>query len=111
LHRRVAIQPDVGVHGQYPGIARIALNSLTRMVIDIAYAFNVEMDTFDIDLFSPSISHIVKCAQQHIVMGGELRTNVWHKDFEQLKKMLAYLNQRWSLAGKDEHSNGILIIC
>ena len=81
------------------------------MVIDIAYAFNAEMDTFDIDLFSPSISHIVKCAQQHIVMGGELHTNLWHKDFEQLKKMLTYLNQRWSLAGKNEHNNDILIIC
>lgn len=100
LHRRVL---GKGIQGPYAEISLIALNTLTRMVIDIAYSFNNESDGFDIDMFSPAISHIVKSAQQHISTGGELRTTLWEKDFEQLKNMLLFLNRRWNIAGTQEY--------
>lgn len=70
------LQPEIGEYGQRLGLSRIALNTMTRMVIDISYAFNKESSDFDIDMFAPAVSHIVKCAQQHILTGGELRTNL-----------------------------------
>lgn len=98
------MEPEIAPHAECPPISRASLSTLTRMVIDIAYAFNAAAPTFELDMFSPAISHIVKSAQQHILMGGETRTDIWQKDFDQLREMLAYLNQRWSLAGKHTYT-------
>jgi hypothetical protein len=81
-------------------IARVALNTVTRMVIDIAHAFNREcIPNFDIEILCPTIAHIVRSAQQHVMVEEDFRNPQWVQDFEELRKMLKYFSQRWSLAG------------
>ena len=101
LHRKVVIQPETGRHGHSPAISRIALNTITRMVIDIARAFNAQSKDFDIEILSPFISHVVRAAQQHIMMAGGNMTEGWHRDFDELRRFLAFFNQRWLVAGKE----------
>lgn len=70
------------------------------MVIDIAYAFNMEVGTINIDILAPATQHIVCCAQQHILTAQDFNDRKWLEDFNQLRKMLNYFNQRWIVAGE-----------
>jgi hypothetical protein len=78
---------------------KVTLDTVTRMVIDIAHAFNVEAADYNIEVLAPTIDHIVKCAQQHILMCKDFRNEQWLRDFEELRKMLRFLARRWLLAG------------
>jgi hypothetical protein len=71
------------------------------MVIDISSAFNIESKTMDLDILTPSIAHIVRSAQQHILIAGDFKSEQWLKDFEELRKMLTFINKRWPIAGRD----------
>jgi hypothetical protein len=92
--------PEVSLYPEYREVARVTLNTITRMVIDISFAFNVESKNLDLDILSPSIAHIARCAQQHIIMAGKIQNQQWLTDFEELRKMLKFFNKRWHLAGK-----------
>jgi hypothetical protein len=70
------------------------------MMIDIAYAFNLEAGNFNIEILAPTTAHIVCCAQQHILTAKNFHDPKWLEDFDQLRKMLSYFNQRWILAGE-----------
>jgi hypothetical protein len=99
LHQKVLFQPEIGMHPDCLEIVRVTLNTLTRMVIDISFAFNIESKNLDLDILSPSIAHIVRSAQQHIIMAGNVQSDQWRKDFEELRKMLKFFNKRWLVAG------------
>lgn len=78
---------------------KVTLDTVTRMVIDIAHAFNAEVGEYNIEVLSPTIGHIVKCAQQHILTCKDFRNEQWGRDFEELRKMLRFFSRRWLLAG------------
>ena len=76
-----------------------ALNTITRMVIDIAYAFNLECSYVNLENLTPATVHIVRCAQQHILMADDTSNPQWQEDFEQFRRMLIFINKRWLIAG------------
>jgi len=96
------MQPD---NDEYPGYRQtieVALNTIRRMVIDIAYAFNREIQNVNIDFLAPTITHIARSAEQHISAATveDLREERWMQDFEQLRRVLGWFNKRWVLAGE-----------
>lgn len=104
LHQKVLFHPEHVLHPECREIARVTLNTISRMVIDISVAFNVESRNLDLDILCPSISHIVRSAQQHVVMTGDVKSEEWLKDFEELRKMLKFFNKRWPIAGMRSRS-------
>ena len=100
MHQKVFLQPEVALYPEHLEIARATLNTITRMVVDISSAFNLESKNIDLEILSPSIAHIAVCAQQHLVMAGDFQSEQWLRDFEELRKMLKFINKRWRLAGE-----------
>lgn len=94
------MQQDVDHNPRYGETVKVALNTLTRMVIDIAYAFNMEKESLNIEKLSPATQHIVCCAQQHILTAEDFNDRKWLEDFNQLRKLLGFFNQRWNVAGE-----------
>jgi hypothetical protein len=78
---------------------KVTLDTVTRMVIDIAHAFNANVADCNFEALSPTIGHVVRCAQQHILMCKDFRNEQWLRDFEGLRNMLRYFARRWLLAG------------
>lgn len=95
LHHSAATVPDDHISSGSAESIRITLKTITRMVIDVAYAFNAESASLDMGRVSPYIAHVVKCANQHIMMRGHSQRDQWYRDFEELKKMLEYYSLRW----------------
>jgi hypothetical protein len=100
LHKTTATQQDISHNPRDREIVNVVLNTITRIMIDIAYAFNLEAGTFNIETLAPTTTHIVCCAQQHILTAQHFNDPKWLEDFDQLRKMLSYYNQRWVLAGE-----------
>jgi hypothetical protein len=94
------MQQDIDNNPRYRETVKVALKTMTRMVIDIAYAFNMEVSTINLDILAPATQHIVCCAQQHILTAQDFNDRKWLEDFNQLRKMLSYFNQRWIVAGE-----------
>jgi hypothetical protein len=71
---------------------------MTRIVIDIAYAFNENFSKFNMTAISPSYPFIVyKAAMEHLLVdnvGGDK----WMKDFSALRKCCWYFSHRWTIA-------------
>ncbi len=80
----------------------VALNTITRMDIDIAYTFNRESQNVCIDILARTITHIVRSAEQHISAATmeDFREERWMQDFEQLRRVLGWFNRRWVPADK-----------
>lgn len=97
------MQQDINNNPRYRETVKVALNTITRMMIDITYAFNLEAATFNIESLAPKIAHIVCCAQQHILTAENFNDPKWLEDLDQLRKLLSYFNRRWSLAGEFLH--------
>ncbi|PVH72825.1 hypothetical protein DL98DRAFT_659822 [Cadophora sp. DSE1049] len=95
--------PDPDTPANYKQTIEAALSTLTRMVIDISYAFNRESQTFNVDHLAPGVAHIVRCAQHHILTAKDFHNQRWLEDFEQLRRMLTYFNRRWVVAGMELH--------
>jgi hypothetical protein len=74
-----------------------ALNTLTRMVIDISYGFNLH--PINVEVLAPACQHIVRCAQQHIATSNDFNNPQWREDLHQLKLTLGYFSKRWSIGG------------
>ncbi|KAL2060809.1 hypothetical protein VTL71DRAFT_8861 [Oculimacula yallundae] len=104
LHHAAHMQvPDVDTPANYEQTIEAALSTLTRMVIDTSYGFNQQSQTFNIELLTPGVAHIVRCAQHHIVTAGNFHDQRWLEDFEQLRRMLSFFNRRWVVAGLELH--------
>ncbi|EPE31177.1 Zn2/Cys6 DNA-binding protein [Glarea lozoyensis ATCC 20868] len=74
---------------------KATLDTVTRMVIDIARAFNASSADCDLETLAPTIAHIVRCAQQHIATCTDPRIERWLRDFEALRRMLGFFAGRW----------------
>ncbi|KAF4617954.1 hypothetical protein G7Y89_g15028 [Cudoniella acicularis] len=80
---------------------QLTLKTITRIIIDIAHAFNANWHTFDIEHINPARAHLTKCIQHHILMRNHIEEEQWLHDFAELKKMLEYCSLRWILPGKE----------
>ena len=98
LHEYASRQPNFRPECQTTN--KITLDTITRMIIDISYSFNIACNEISVDILSPAVMHIVRCAQQHILMADNFQDKKWVQDFDELRKMLAFFNQRWVLAGR-----------
>jgi hypothetical protein len=101
LHEHAAIAADIEARTSCKAAIASALHTITRMVIDIAYHFNSECHAFNIKILCPAVKHIVRCAQQHVLMRANFEDKQWIRDFKELRKMLSFFNQRWTIAGMD----------
>jgi len=99
LHFRISSDPGNDNRGGVIGNSLLALSSISRVVADIAYAFNTKSNDLNIDIIGPAVSYIPRCAQQLAMIAPEFRTARWQPDIEELRKFLCYINQRWTIAG------------
>lgn len=103
LHHSVITTPLL-VSQESPVFAensRIALDTISRIVIAIAHASVANMPNINIEVVTPSIVHIVKTAQQHLLhLATNFQSDEWSSDFVALSQMLSYINRRWTVAGK-----------
>jgi hypothetical protein len=98
LHENASRQPNL--HPECQATIKVTLDTITRMIIDISYSFNIECNTINIEILSPAVMHIARSAQQHILMADNFQDKKWMQDFDELRKMLTFINQRWVLAGR-----------
>ena len=70
------------------------------MTIDMVYAFNKIIHTFPIEALAPTVQHVARCAQEHIMTCENFQDTQWQQDLEELRKLLRTFNTRWTLAGK-----------
>ncbi len=100
LHQIASIQPDNDEYPGYRHAVEVAQNTMTRMVIDIAYAFNRESQGINIEILSPAVGHIVRTAERHMLTAENFHNRQWLEEFDQLRRMLGFFNRRWVLAGE-----------
>jgi len=85
---------DVGV---FKKSSLAALVVMTRMVIDIASAFNQNLPILDLELYPPVCIHLVRWIMYNFLGTNSLRDEVGGHNFQELSKMLYYLNNRWKI--------------
>ena len=73
-----------------------ALDTVTKMVIDIAHSHSKNVTTYNIDTLPPSCSYIVRAALKHLSTNRHVDGEIWFKDCEALRKMLGHFNHRWN---------------
>jgi hypothetical protein len=100
LHCAALNSEDIQRRSDSARTIKVTLDTVTRMVIDIAHAFNAQAADCNVETLSPTIAHIVRCAQQHIIMCKDPRNEQWARDFDGLRQMLRFFSQRWLSAGK-----------
>lgn len=74
-----------------------ALDTVSKMVIDIADYYNTQCDSFDIDPPPPTTFSIVQAALKHLDTDTCLERDVKSKDFKVLTKFLDNFHNRWSI--------------
>jgi hypothetical protein len=91
------MRPDLDPRSDSKEHISATLNTLTRMVIDISYGFNLH--PINVEVLAPACRHIVRCAQQHIATSNDFNNPQWQEDLHQLKLTLGYFNRRWDIGG------------
>lgn len=84
---------DVGV---FKESSLAALDSMTRMVIDIASSFNQNLPVLNLELYPPMCVHLVRWVMYNFLGTNSLRDEGGH-NFQELSKMLYHLNNRWKI--------------
>lgn len=74
-----------------------ALDSMTRIVIDIASSFNQNLPVLDLELYPPMCVHLVRWVTYNFLGTNSLRDEVESQSFQELSKMLYHLNNRWKI--------------
>lgn len=67
------------------------------MVIDIASSFNQNLPVLDLELYPPMCVHLVRWIMYNFLGMNSLRDEVGGHNFQELSKMLYYLNNRWKI--------------
>lgn len=75
-----------------------ALDTATKMVIDIAHSHNKNITNYSIDTLPPTCSYIIRAALKHLNTNRYVDNEEWFRDCEALRKMLGHFNHRWSIA-------------
>jgi hypothetical protein len=99
LHQASFMRSDLGPRSDSKEHISATLNTLTRMVIDISYGFNLH--PINVEVLAPACRHIVRCAQQHIATSNDFNNPQWQEDLHQLKLTLGYFNRRWNIGEKE----------
>ena len=74
-----------------------ALNSMTRMVLDIASSFNQNLPVINLELYPPTCVHLMRWIMYHFLGTDSLRDELGNHNFSELSKMLCHLNNRWKI--------------
>jgi hypothetical protein len=74
------------------------LQAMTRIVIDISYAFNEHFSEFNMAAISPSYPFIVYKAAMELLLADEVGGDGWMKDFCTLRTCCWYFSHRWTVA-------------
>jgi hypothetical protein len=99
LHQSAATALDIENRPECARTIRVTLHTITRMVIDIAREFNKTSDGYNLEVLCPTVHHIARCAQEHIMTCDNFQDVQWQQDFAELKIFLKYFNKRWTIAG------------
>jgi len=83
--------------------SELALNYISRIVIDVARAFNTNFSSFNMTAIPPGYTYIIfRAAQQHIRSSSHLGSAQWLFDLESLRKATWFFKHRWKIAGKQD---------
>ena len=85
---------DVGI---FKESSLATLDSMTRMLIDIASSFNQNLPALDLELYPPVCVHLVRWVMYDFLGINSLRDKVGGHNFQELSKMLYHLNNRWKI--------------
>ena len=67
------------------------------MVIGIASYFNQNLPVLDLELYPPMYVHLVRWVMYKFLGPNHLGDEVGVHNFQELSKMLYYLNNRWKI--------------
>lgn len=99
LHRKIISHSTTPSTDMSKQKSQNALDTITRVIIAVAYGFVENIPYFDIEILSPFVAHIARCAQQHASIAPSFRDGKWGSDLAILQTWLGYFDRRWILAG------------
>jgi hypothetical protein len=89
-----------------PSLSELALEYTTRIVIDVARAFNANFSSFNMTAIPPGYTNIIfRAALQHIRSSSQVGSSQWLSDLESLRKALWFFKHRWKISGKQPNSD------
>lgn len=94
------MQLDTNEYPGYRQTAEIAQDTMTRIIINVAYTFNQESQGINVETLSPTIGHIVRAAERYLLTAVNSQNRQWLEDFDQLRRVLSLFDRRWRLAGR-----------
>ena len=71
---------------------------MTRIVIDIANAFNENVSSFNIAAICPSYSYLVYRAGMHVLLTADISNKSVQQNFYELRRCCWYFSHRWLVA-------------
>jgi hypothetical protein len=87
-------------------LSKLALNYITRIVIDVARAFNANFSSFNMTAIPPGYTYIFffRAALHHIRLSSQSESVQWFSDLESLRKAAWRFQHRWKIASKQSNS-------
>ena len=78
----------------------LALDTVTRMSLDIANTFNTNIHRYRAQSLSPNNMQIYfRGAQEHINLSQDEDSVDWHDKIDRARRSLKYFTARWRIAG------------
>ena len=90
--------------GDFKESSLATLDSVTRMLVDIASSFNQNLPVLDLELYPPMCVHLVRWVMYDFLGTDSLRDKMGCHNLQELSKMLYHLNNRWKII---DHSKSI----
>lgn len=90
--------------------SKAAINTLAKMVVDVARSFNERTPGLDIEILPPRASNFVRAACYLLSTSDDVDSKECCADINEIQTMLRYLSQRWKLAGKYSLQTEIYLI-
>ena len=75
--------------------AELVLSTMTRIVIDIAKAFNENFSNFNITAISPSYSYLMYRAGMQVLLTTDINNKESLQGFYELRRCCWYFSHRW----------------
>lgn len=86
----------------YEEAIELLLQNTTRTIVSIAHNFNRHHEESKTAIVSPFVRHIFWTAQRYLRTTTNFQDHRWLEDFDQLKRTLSLVNQRWRYAGNTQ---------
>jgi hypothetical protein len=89
-------------HQERPSLwSELALEYTTRIVIDVARAFNDNFSSLNMTAIPPGYTNILLRAGLHrILASSQVENAPWLADLESLRNALWFFKHRWKISGK-----------